>query len=260
METGCKYLGILQNMQNKQKEEKRKVTTTCRKKLRQILKSRLNAKNNIQAINTYAMPVITYTTGITDWNKKEIQDLDRMTRKTMNMYGGLHPRADIHRLYLPRKEGGRGLREVAATVRFQCAGLQEYISKAKEKDPPTEAVWKHQAIKGYKSKNEEVEEWEIENTTKWTSKQLHGQHKRQEPDIASVENACKWMPESTGLKIEKEALITVAQHQALDTKCHKAKILHPTNDPKCRMGKDKDETVAHIVSACPKIARSLYKT
>jgi len=57
----------------------------------------------IQAINTNTMPVITYTAGIIDRNKKEIQDLDRMTRKTMNTYRGLHPRADIHRLYLPRK-------------------------------------------------------------------------------------------------------------------------------------------------------------
>jgi len=85
-------------MQNKQKQVKRKVTTTYRKTLRQILKPRLNAKNKIQAINTYAMPVVTYTAGILDWNKKEIQDLDRMTRKTMNMYGRLHPRANTHSL------------------------------------------------------------------------------------------------------------------------------------------------------------------
>jgi len=32
-----------------------------------------------------------------------------------------------------------------------------------------------------------------------------------------------------------------------------------TNDPKFRMCKEKDETVAHIVSACSKIAGSLYK-
>jgi len=60
-------------------------------------------RQKIQAINTYAMPVITYTAVIIDWNKKEIQDLDRMSRKSMNMCGGLHPRPDIHRLYLPRK-------------------------------------------------------------------------------------------------------------------------------------------------------------
>jgi len=61
------------------------------------------------------------------------------------------------------------------------------------------------------------------------------------------------MQESTALKIETEALITPAQDQALDTKGHKAKMLHTTNDPKCRMCKEKDETVAHIVSACPKM-------
>jgi len=50
------------------------------------------------------MSVITYTAGIIDWNKKETQNQDRMTRKTMNMHGGLHQRADIHRLYIPKKK------------------------------------------------------------------------------------------------------------------------------------------------------------
>jgi len=94
---------LLQNMQNKQKEVKSKVTITYRKRLRQILKSRLNAKHKITAINTYAMPVTTYTAGITDWNKKEMQDLDRLTRKTMNMYGRLHPRAETHTFTLAEK-------------------------------------------------------------------------------------------------------------------------------------------------------------
>jgi len=107
-----------------------------------------------------------------------------------------------------------------------------------------------------------MEEWEIENTTKWTSKQLHGEYKRQVqvPEITSLEIAYRWKQESTGLKIVTEALITTAQDQAPDTKCHKAKILHTTNNPKCSMCKDKDEAVAHIVSACPNIAGSLYKT
>jgi len=105
-----------------------------------------------------------------------------------------------------------------------------------------------------------MDEWEIENTSKWTSKQLRGQYKRKVPEIASMENDYRWMRESTGLKIETEALIIAAQDQALDTKCHKAKILHTTNYPKCRTCKEKDETVAHIVSACSKIAGSLYTT
>jgi len=51
IETDYKYLGILQNIQKKQREVKSKATKTYRKRLRQILKSRLNAKNKIQDIN-----------------------------------------------------------------------------------------------------------------------------------------------------------------------------------------------------------------
>jgi len=74
-----------------------------------------------------------------------------------------------------------------------------------------------------------------------------------------MDNAYRLMRKSTGFKIEIEALITAARDQALDTKCHKVKILHTTSDPKCRMCKEKNETVAHIVSACSKVVGSLYK-
>jgi len=79
-----------------------------------------------------------------------------------------------------------------------------------------------------------MEELETENTTKWTRKQLHGQYKRQVAYMRS--------------------------HQWRTPTYYKAKILNMTNDPKCRMCKEKDETVAHIVSACSKIAGSWYKT
>ena len=125
-----------------------------------------------------------------------------------------------------------------------------------------------------------MEEWEIENTKNapvnsvdnltndcWvcvskypTTVTWTVQTASSLPEITSMENACRWMRESTGLKIETEALITAAQDQALDTNCHKVKILHSTNNLKRRMCKEKEEAVAHIVSACSKIAGSLYKT
>ena len=46
-----------------------------------MLKSELNARNKIAAINTLADPVILYSYGVIDWKLDEIQDLDRMTRK-----------------------------------------------------------------------------------------------------------------------------------------------------------------------------------
>jgi hypothetical protein len=41
--------------------------------------------------------------------KKKYKKLDRKTRKMLTIHGQHHTRADIDRLYIPRKEGGRGL-------------------------------------------------------------------------------------------------------------------------------------------------------
>jgi len=51
----------------------------------------------------------------------------------------------------------------------------------------------------------------------------------------------------TRLKTETEAFITAAQDdQAIDTTCHKAKIFHTTNDPKCKMCEEEDETLRQL--------------
>ncbi|PNF23741.1 hypothetical protein B7P43_G17247 [Cryptotermes secundus] len=60
----------------------------------------------MQAIGSLAVPVLRYSFGIINWHKEEIQKLDRKTRKILTTYGQHHPRADIDRLYVPRKEGG----------------------------------------------------------------------------------------------------------------------------------------------------------
>ena len=35
------------------------------------------------------------------------------------MYGGLHPKSDVYRLYLKRKHGGRGLISIEMCVRLR---------------------------------------------------------------------------------------------------------------------------------------------
>ena len=44
-----------------------------------------------------------------NWKVDELEKLDRTTRKTMTMYGALHPKSDVDRLYVKRRDGGRGL-------------------------------------------------------------------------------------------------------------------------------------------------------
>ena len=72
-----------------------------------ILKTELNSKNRITAINMLATPVITYSFNITDWNLSKVKRLDIKVRKMMITHSMHHPKADIHGLYLPRSNGGR---------------------------------------------------------------------------------------------------------------------------------------------------------
>ena len=80
-----------------------------RKKLervRRVLQSKLNEGNTIGAINTWAVSLVRYTAGIINWRKDELEAMDRKTRKMMTIYNSLHPRADVDRLYIPRKHSG----------------------------------------------------------------------------------------------------------------------------------------------------------
>jgi hypothetical protein len=79
------------------------------RRLRLILSTELSAKNKIQAIGSLAISVLRYGFGIINWHQEEIQKLDRKTTKMLNIHGQHHPKADIYRLNVPRKDTGRGL-------------------------------------------------------------------------------------------------------------------------------------------------------
>ena len=79
------------------------------KRVRNILKSKLNGGNIISAINSRAVSIVRYGDGIISWAKMELEELDRKTRKLMRMYGAHQPKVDVDRLYLQKCDGGRGL-------------------------------------------------------------------------------------------------------------------------------------------------------
>ena len=65
----------------------------------------------------------------TDWTQDELKCIDRKTRKLITINRALHPRANASRLYLPRNEGGRGLRSVEETVRTEDYGLAAGVKR-----------------------------------------------------------------------------------------------------------------------------------
>ena len=97
-EGGYKYLGILEYDRVKEQGMKDKFRNEYFRRSKLILKSKLNGRNKIMAVNTWAVSILRYGAGILRWNKKEIQEMDRKTRKFMTMNKELHPRRDVARL------------------------------------------------------------------------------------------------------------------------------------------------------------------
>ena len=67
--------------------------------------------------------IIIIIIGIIDWKMSELKKIDTKTRKLLNMHKMLHPKADVERLYISRKDGGRGLIEVETAFKTTTMGL-----------------------------------------------------------------------------------------------------------------------------------------
>ncbi|GJQ88010.1 hypothetical protein Trydic_g12934 [Trypoxylus dichotomus] len=103
------YLGIEQREMYDITTVKATLVERYKKTLRTIWMSELTAKHKSTAANMLPVPIASHTFASIRWNVDEINQLDRDTRKTLTMCRSLHPNASVQRLYLPRREGSRGL-------------------------------------------------------------------------------------------------------------------------------------------------------
>ena len=87
----------------------------------------------------------------------------------MTMHEVLHPRDDVDRLYIPRKEGGRGLASIEDSVDTSIQRLEDYTEK-------------HQGgpITAIRNNTDDTidNRMTITRKQKWEEKQLYGRFKR----------------------------------------------------------------------------------
>ena len=110
--------------------------------------------------------------------------MDRKTRKTMTMYGALHPKSDIHRIYLPREKGGRGLISCEDCISCEENNLGWYIKNSVE--PFLEGVKVAVVIEvndaihkeEYKKRRREEKQKGWRESNEWTICKRHGQWHR----------------------------------------------------------------------------------
>ncbi|KAI5748289.1 hypothetical protein M8J77_023892 [Diaphorina citri] len=287
-----KYLGMEESEEVDHKAMKTKIMQQYYKRVRKILQSQLTGRNKFTAITTIAVPVLTYSFGILTWTMAEIQAIDRKTRKLLTLNNLHNPNADVDRLYIPRVRGGRGLTNIEQTYKLSIIGLGEYIERKEdtlmtqlreyEKTRDSDRTilkrkeeYKRQCITESENNHREINEKPMleeirkiktkckqrmteQREEKWLEKKMHGQYgKIMKSDHINREQTYKWLTQGR-LKGETEGLIIAAQDQAITTNYIKRRIHKLQVDSKCRLCNQFDETIWHITSGCPILAKHEY--
>ena len=67
------------------------------RRIRKVLKTKLNGGNLAHGVTTWAASLLKYSAAFVSWRKSELQSIDRKPRKLFTIYGALHPNSDVDR-------------------------------------------------------------------------------------------------------------------------------------------------------------------
>ncbi|XP_063588859.1 uncharacterized protein LOC134766032 [Penaeus indicus] len=248
-EEGYNYLGILQLDKTLNTKMKGKIISEYVRRVKKLCRSKLNGGNMISGINAWAVSIVRCSAGIVDWTVEELVSMDRRTRKIMAMNGCMHTRSNVARMYLPRKEGGRGLMSIEECVNKENKSLDGYLKETTEW--MLQAALKEKVLDEEETLQDYQKRRQEEKIRNWKEKDLHGEFVRQTTYVAG-EDSWRWLKNGF-LKKETEGLILAAREQALRTNSIKHSIDKTLVTTLCRLCGDSTETVRHI-SGCKKFA------
>ena len=166
----------------------------------------------------------------------------------MTMHKALNPRDDDDRLYVSRKQGGRGLASIEDTVDASIRRLKVYTEKHERGLITT--------IRN-DADNTINERMTTTRKQKWEGKQLYGRFKRLINNI-SHQKTWTWLRKGN-LTRETESLLIAAQDNDIRSNHIKARIDKTQQNSKCRLYGDREETINHIISECSKLTQKEYK-
>ena len=251
------------------------------------MKTELNSKNRITAMNTLAIPVVTYSFNVVNWNLKELKKLDTKIRKQLTCNRRHHPKSDVARLYIPRRRGGRGMIQLELSYKTSTIGLCKYLENTQ--DWMLKLVNLHEQNKKLHSITKESHkfsrelELDLQNdeegiptviakkikqkakepglkkvAKRLEEKPLHGKFVTRSKNADFDELATHQWLRSSELKKETEGFILAAQDQSL--LMHQANVIHSGADPKRRFCNEKLETIDHLVSVCSILSQMSTKS
>ena len=279
-DSAYKYLGVEEKENLEHKKMREKIGAEYLKRVRKILKTQLTSKNKITAINQLAIPVISYSIGIINWNQSDINRLDVKTRKMLIGAKVMYRNQCHPRIYLPRSQGGLGLTEIDNLHKSLTVSLGQYIQSAQS--PLIKMVRTHQeeceseetsVVKlarnfagdimtedkeeGIKSANiiakasrkKYSEEYQRRNKDEWkNNKKAERFYEELNKEYIDKEGSVEWLKRGR-LTFDGERLIVGAQDQALMTNVFKHMAGLSQTD-RCRFCHKEAETTSHLLSGC----------
>ena len=86
---------------------------------------------------------MTPTFGIHDWTLQNVKYIDICTLKILNMTSNFNRNSNIHRLYIPRWNGSRGLRSIQTAHDMRIISLIQHLENNKLRSAIMEKVYKN---------------------------------------------------------------------------------------------------------------------
>jgi hypothetical protein len=257
-----KYLGFRQNYKLDHTVIKTELKQQYVTRLKQILTSKLNSKNTYKAINTYVVPVLTYSFGIIHGTNTNLDELNRLTGTTMTKYRNHHPKACTERLYLPREEGGRGLIDIRTLHNKQITTLTQYFNNKQHSlhTAISKVDNKYTPLNLHRTSRQPEHNTHTQLTDSWAVKPLHGKHINIVRDNhINKQLTYDWLRQGV-IFPETEGFVLAIQDQVINTRNYrkhimKDKTMTTDNCRKCNMYK---ETIDHITSGCRLLAATDY--
>ena len=127
-----KYLWVTERHGIQHSSMRETIRKECFRRVRSILRSESNKRNRIDAINSLALPVVTYSFTIINWSLTEIKKVDTKIRRLLTMHRTHHPKSDVNRLNLPCKEVGWGLVQLEIYLKTSVTGMDTYLNNTND--------------------------------------------------------------------------------------------------------------------------------
>ena len=286
-----KFLGIEQTDGIRTKAVYERVKEEVAKRMKMIVKTELNDENLTKAINIKVIPVAAYVMNICKFNVSELKELNQIIKRKLRGRSMLGRQASDERLYLKREKGGRGLKSLMDVYKETRLRVACYMAKSTNRW--IEAAWMRETMKeenaivmesiktmeevGERLRfeddsirlDEEVIEAEREYKATWRkvkiSLQKATEAKRIEIYKTKVqqsqfyqeqEEECHlWLKQN--LHGRKTSSIMTLLEQMVETRSWKA-ARGLTQDKRCRVCYERDETIEHLVAGCKVLANNEY--